>query len=210
MKLIYIADPMCSWCYGFGKELSALVGRHPDLPLEIVAGGLRPGGTEKLDDNGKQFRLAHWARVEAASGLPFNREGFLARQNFVYDTEPICRAFVAARILAPNADLLSVFRALQRGFYIDALDTTDGATLSLLAAQALGAVGHPMEASTFHQAWLSAAVVAATQADFARTRAFRVQSFPTLLLERNGRVTPVGGGYANVVELEKILQPLMQ
>lgn len=210
MKLIYIADPMCSWCYGFGKELSALVERHPDLPLEIVAGGLRPGGTEKLDDNGKQFRLTHWARVEAASGLPFNREGFLARQNFVYDTEPICRAFVAARTLAPNADLLSVFRALQRGFYIDALDTTDGHTLSLLAAQALGAVGHAVEASAFHQVWMSAEIIAATQADFAEAKFFRVQSFPALLLERNEGVALVSGGYANVAELDKALLHLMQ
>lgn len=210
MKLIYIADPMCSWCYGFGKELSALVEHYPELPLEIVAGGLRPGGTEKLDDSGKQFRLTHWARVEAASGLPFNREGFLARQDFVYDTEPICRAFVTARVLAPTADLLSVFRALQRGFYIDALDTTDGHALSLLAADALSAVGHPIEASTFHQALLSAEVIAATQADFARARAFGVQSFPTLLLERNDSVVPVSGGYANVAELEKSLRRIMQ
>ena len=27
MKLIYIADPMCSWCYGFGPELAKLLAR---------------------------------------------------------------------------------------------------------------------------------------------------------------------------------------
>jgi len=29
MKLIYAGDAMCSWCYGFGKEMSALAERHP-------------------------------------------------------------------------------------------------------------------------------------------------------------------------------------
>ena len=24
MKLVYVADPMCSWCYGFGKEMTEL------------------------------------------------------------------------------------------------------------------------------------------------------------------------------------------
>jgi putative protein-disulfide isomerase len=67
-----------------------------------VVGGLRAGATDVLDDAGKQFRLLHWARVEAASGLPFNREGLMVRENFVYDTEPICRAVVTARILAPR------------------------------------------------------------------------------------------------------------
>lgn len=208
MKLIYIADPMCSWCYGFGKEMSELAQRHPELAIDIVAGGLRPGGTEKLDDAGKRFRLSHWARVEEASGLPFNREGFLARQDFIYDTEPICRAFVAARRLAPEVDLLSVFRALQRGFYVDAVDTTDGHTLSLLAAKALTEAGHAIDAATFHQAWTSADTISATAADFARARGYGVNSFPALLLEKDGRLQALSGGYASVDELERNLKHL--
>jgi putative protein-disulfide isomerase len=116
---------------------------------------------------------------------------------------------VAARTLAPEADLLTVFRALQRGFYVDALDTTDGHTLSLLAAQALAKVGHMVDAATFYQAWASADIIAATQADFARARAIGVQSFPTLLLEQEGRLLLVSGGYANLDELDKTLQRLM-
>ena len=55
MKLIYIGDPMCSWCYGFGKELSALLERLPDLQLEIVVGGVRAGATGVLDEAGKRL-----------------------------------------------------------------------------------------------------------------------------------------------------------
>jgi putative protein-disulfide isomerase len=127
----------------------------------------------------------------------------------VYDTEPICRAFVAARTLAPEADLLSIFRALQRGFYVDALDTTDGHSLSLLAAQALGDAGHTVDAATFYQAWASAEVIAATQADFARARAVGVQSFPALLLEQEGHLLMLSGGYAHRDELDKTLRRLM-
>jgi protein-disulfide isomerase-like protein with CxxC motif len=28
MKLVYVDDPMCSWCYGFGRPLEA---PHTDL-----------------------------------------------------------------------------------------------------------------------------------------------------------------------------------
>lgn len=83
MELIYIGDPMCSWCYGFGKALDLLVTRFPTLDLRIVVGGLRASATDVLDDAGKQFRLQHWARVEQMSGLPFNRQGLLDRKNFV-------------------------------------------------------------------------------------------------------------------------------
>ncbi len=209
MKLIYVADPMCSWCYGFGKEVTELQRRNPQLALEIIAGGLRNGGTEMLDDAGKRFRLTHWARVEEASGLPFNRDGLMARQGFIYNTEPICRAFVAARTIAPQVDLLAVFRQLQRGFYVDALDTTDGATLSLMGAQALTDAGHPVDAAAFFKVWNSADVIGATQADFTLARRIGVQSFPALFLEREGRLTPLSGGYAGIDELQQSLQQLM-
>jgi len=141
MKLVLVADPMCSWCYGFGKEMTALQERHPEMTLEIVVGGLRAGGTEVLGDAGKRFRLEHWAKVEEHSGLPFNRQGLLDRKGFVYDTEPVCRAVAAARIMVPEADLLKVFRAFQHAFYVDALDTTDGTVLANVGASTLTAMG---------------------------------------------------------------------
>ncbi|RFB67476.1 MULTISPECIES: DsbA family protein [unclassified Herbaspirillum] len=210
MKLVYVGDPMCSWCYGFGKELTELTERHPDLPVEIVVGGLRAGATDVLDDAGKQFRLTHWARVEAASGLPFNREGLMARENFVYDTEPICRAVVAARILAPEADLLAIFRALQHGFYVEAVDTTDGRILSRLATDALALAGHAIDADMFYRVWSKENTIAAAHSDFRRARALGVQSFPTLFLEKDGELMNLSPGYVSVNELDANLRSILQ
>ncbi|CAG4921942.1 hypothetical protein R52603_05575 [Paraburkholderia saeva] len=130
MKLIFVGDPMCSWCYGFGKEMAAVVESMPGLEVQIVVGGMGAGSTQVLDDAGKRFRLKHRARVEEVSGAEFNRDALIARENFVYDTEPVCRAVVAARIVAPACDPLKVFRAMQRVFYVDGLDTIDGKVLS--------------------------------------------------------------------------------
>lgn len=209
MTLIFVGDPMCSWCYGFGKELAELMALHPDLPLDIVVGGVRAGATDVLDDAGKQFRLAHWARVEASSGLPFNRAAFTARRGFVYDTEPICRAVVAARRLAPDADLLAVFRALQVAFYVDGLDTTDGRILATVAAAALREQGIAADTDTVHAAWLSAETIAATQADFRRARVLGVRSFPALLLETADGVYEVSPGYAHAAALNQRLRTLL-
>lgn len=209
MKLVYVADPMCSWCYGFGKEMTALMQMHPELDLDIVVGGVRAGATDILDDAGKAFRLGHWERVQANSGLPFNREAFIARQNFVYDTEPVCRAVVAARTLAPEADLLSVFRALQNAFYVDGLDTTDGRVLSEVASAALSAVGHAVDADTFLATWQSAATITETHADFRKARAMGVRSFPALLLETGKGMVEVSPGYAHAPALSTRLRSLL-
>lgn len=206
MKLIFAGDPMCSWCYGFGKELTELMARHPQLPLQIIVGGVRAGATDLLDESGKQFRLAHWARVEQASGLPFNRDAFMARENFVYDTEPICRAVVAAHRLAPAADQLAVFRALQRAFYVDGLDTTDGDVLAQVGVKELALQGLVFPAAALRAEWDSQATIAATAAEFAQVRAMGIRSFPALLLEVDGKVVEISPGYAPADRLDGQLQ----
>ncbi len=209
MKLVLVADPMCSWCYGFGKEMTLLRENHPELPLEIVVGGLRAGGTEVLDDAGKRFRLDHWARVEELSGLPFNRQGLIDRKGFVYDTEPVCRAVVAARILVPEADLLGVFRAFQRAFYVDALDTTDGNVLAHVGASTLTEMGHPVTAEAFGAVWRAQSTIEATSSDFATARAVGATSFPSLYLQKDATLHKIGNGYAPVAAVERALDALL-
>jgi putative protein-disulfide isomerase len=209
MKLVFVGDPMCSWCYGFGKELAQLAAMHPALELDVVVGGLRAGGTEMLDDAAKQFRLQHWARVEAASGLPFNRDAFLARQGFIYDTEPVCRAVVAARRLVPRADLLAVFRAFQHAFYAEGRDTTDGKELAAIGAAELLRQGHDVSAAGFLYTWRDAATIAETHADFTRTRQLGISSFPALLLDTGDGVREVSPGYAHAAQLDRLLREAM-
>jgi len=210
MKLVFVGDPMCSWCYGFGKELSALTDMHPELALDIVVGGVRAGATDILDEEGKQFRLAHWGRVEASSGLPFNRAAFQARENFVYDTEPVCRAVVSARKVAPQADLLKVFRALQSAFYAEGRDTTDGRVLSEVAASSLQEQGHAVDADAVHAVWKAADTIAETNAEFRHARALGVRSFPALLLETPEGHEVVSSGYAHAADLERQLDMLLK
>ncbi len=209
MKLIFVGDPMCSWCYGFGKELSALAERRPELPVEILVGGLRAGATDVLDDSGKQFRLTHLARVEENSGLPFNRKALMARENFVYDTEPVCRAVVTARHLAPEADQLKIFRALQRAFYVDGLDTTNGSVLAEAAVAELAEQGHAIDAVTFHAVWSQSAMITAALAEFAHVRAMGVRGFPALLLDTGRRLVEISPGYAHVDQLERQLDAVL-
>ncbi|MDB5996481.1 MAG: hypothetical protein JWP42_3617 [Pseudomonas sp.] len=201
MNLIFVADPMCSWCYGFGKELTQLTGAFPELPLQIVVGGVRAGDTEVMSEDMRQFRLSHWARVEKLSGLVFNRKAFLALKDFVYDTEPVCRAFVTARKLAPTMNQLNLFRRLQDAFYVDGKDTTDGEVLASVAAEALTQAGFPTSLQTFLDTWNQAATVAETRADFVKARQWGVSSFPQLLLETNGQLHSVAPGYTAFADL---------
>lgn len=129
--LIYFADPMCSWCYGFSPVISRIrreFGRA--LPIRLVMGGLRPGTEAPMTDAAKAEVTGHWDHVGEASGQPFDK-AVLDRPGFVYDTDPAARAVVWIR--RQDAEkALTLLERLHSAFYAQNQDVTDP---NLLAAQ---------------------------------------------------------------------------
>ena len=104
---------------------------------------------------------------------------------------------VTARRLAPEADLLAVFRALQRTFYVDGLDTTSGQVLATVATAALAAQQHEADAAVFLGAWNSQPVIDETAGDFRTARLWGASSFPALALRVGQKLYQVAAGYAS-------------
>jgi len=206
-KLIYIADPMCSWCYGFGPELVTLLNGIPDTPVELVLGGLRAYNSETMDEKLRAMLLTHWEKVAEVSGLPFSMDA-LSHTGFIYDTEPACRAVVAARMLAPHA-ALNVFHAIQHGFYAEGLDTTKGEVLAKIGVAALSKSGVKVHVNDFLARWSSEEAISATNADFLQTQRWKVSGFPTLVLESGGELNLVSSGFARTETLVERLQALI-
>ena len=40
MKLLYVTDVFCPWCYGFIPVMRRLVREHPSLPIRVLGGNL--------------------------------------------------------------------------------------------------------------------------------------------------------------------------
>src|SRR3546814_9790859 len=102
-RLLYVMDPMCSWCWGCAPVAQALggEGQAAGVELHLVVGGLRTGSGSALEPTTRRYILEHWQAVTQATGQTFKLEGALP-DGFVYDTEPACRAVVTARGLAPE------------------------------------------------------------------------------------------------------------
>ena len=210
--LIYIADPMCSWCYGFGPELQGLLDTLPDARLDIVVGGLRAFNTETMDTEKRNMILGHWKHVEDASGLPFTRNG-MSQAGFIYDTEPACRTVVAARTLAddlPASAILDVFHAIQHAFYAEGKDVTDLHLLAEIAVEALNktAGGDSFDAASFHETLTAPMTMAETRQDFAQTQRWGINGFPTLLLAQDDSLHMIANGYTKTANLVAALNAL--
>jgi putative protein-disulfide isomerase len=173
-QLLYFADPMCSWCWGFAPVIEAVAARFgPSLPVRLILGGLRPGTTEPLIAAGKRSIREHWQHVQELAGQPFDF-GFFEREGFVYDTEPPCRAVVAARRLRPGA-ALGFLDHLHGAFYSRNQDITDATTLAGLAAD------FGFDPAEFEAVFAAAATREETRADFALGKRIGIGGFPALL-----------------------------
>ena len=191
---VYVADPMCSWCYGFGPELDALCERFPDVPLHLVLGGLRAYNTKVMDRALAQTLGHHWEEVQRQSGQPFSR-ALLERADFVYDTEPACRAVVTVReSAAPLA--LPMMRAVQRAFYAQARDVTRTEVLAdIYAGVCADALDSQFDPTAFSAALASGAMRDATRTDFDLVQEWGIRGFPTLLAVQGERLHIVAPGY---------------
>jgi putative protein-disulfide isomerase len=188
--LIYFADPMCSWCYGFSPvidEVRRAFGH--ELPVRVVMGGLRPGTETPMDEDRAAEVMGHWHKVAEATGLPFSDTAI--PPGFVYDTDPAARAVVVAREAGDEAAADYLTRA-QKAFYAEGRDVTSSQVLADLAAE----LGHDREG--FLARWASEEVKNETWRDYAISQRAGVTGFPTLVAgpDDRGAFGVVTRGYA--------------
>ena len=187
--IVYFADPMCSWCWGFVPVVDAIAARHPELPIRLILGGLRPFTQSVMDEAAKKTTREHWEHVAKASGQPFDYR-FFDRVGFVYDTEPAARAVVAARRLQPGRTFALNHRIAQ-AFYAENRDVTKAETLADLAAEG------GFDRDDFLLAFEDEATKAETLQDFALAQQAGVTGFPTLFAgpQDDGSFLPITVGY---------------
>ena len=197
-RLLYVMDPMCSWCWGFTPVLESLAEQAAaaGVGLGLVLGGLRRDGVA-IDAAARVRYLGYWQAVNASTGQLFNFNAGLP-EGLVYDTEPACRALVTARNLAPEL-VWPLAQLIQRAFYTEGVDVTRASVLVELAERA----GIPR--IEFAEAFDSAAQRAATAADFSWTQDLGIAGFPTLLAERDGQLALLTNGYQPLEALQPLL-----
>ena len=201
-KLYYFADPMCSWCYGFGPAVAAFAAQHADLPITPVMGGLRPYTAHALPTKQAQEIRTHWHHVEEASGLPFD-DALLMKPGFIYDTEPACRAVVVVRAMV-GADALAYLKSVQDAFYRDARDVTDADVLAAIAQEC------GLDHAQFAASLPTDAMREAVRADFALTQSVGIRGFPALCAARGNELFMIASGFTTAESLAQQFQQLSQ
>lgn len=193
--IIYIGDPLCSWCWGFAPEVEKLrsYARHKKINFTLTVGGLRPGGGQVWDDEFKNMIKHHWQQVNQRSGQKFNY-GLFDLPEFNYDTEPACRAVVAVKNLIAAHDLdenlvLDFFTAIQENFYVQNQISTNVEFYQTICRD------FGIDFAAFSQLFDSAEIKAQTAAEFNICRNWGVTGYPTILYFDGKQLYMLSSGY---------------
>ncbi|WP_199528369.1 DsbA family protein [Pseudoalteromonas sp. bablab_jr010] len=185
-KLIYVYDPMCSWCWGFREtwlKLQAAIGDK--LAIEYKVGGLAPDSDEPMRKEMQQFLQQTWQRIEQQLGTPFNHEFWHTAQPR-RSTYPACRAVLVARQQNKEQEM---HYAIQKAYYLDAQNPSDISTLASLAEQ----IG--LEKNAFLKEIESEKINSLLMDEINQARSLPIQGFPSLVLENKGLYAAVPVNY---------------
>ncbi len=194
-EVFYIADPMCSWCWGFAPVI-AKVGAElkPDIGLRLVLGGLAPDSELPMEESMLRYVKSAWRAVAERTGAEFNHD-FWERHHPRRSTWPACRA-----VLAAGDRALEMFSAIQRAYYTDARDPSDKQTLADLGA----------ELGFDRDLFLKAIDAPATHAQLAKEFELRDQlgamSYPSVGVERSGELQLIASGWNTESALRSIFK----
>ena len=169
-KLLYVVDPMCSWCWGFTEIRAQVSEEFPDLEWQLVMGGLAPDSDEPMDEATQSYVQEAWRAVAARTGAEFNHD-FWTECAPRRSTYPSCRAVIVAGESGKAEEMLA---AIQRAYYQEAQNPSDTETLSALAAD----IG--LDPAAFETALDSPETQTKLTEDFALRSAIGAYSFPSV------------------------------
>ena len=198
-ELIFVLDPMCSWCWGFAPVIEALLKTKSDrFQFSLVVGGLRTRGEMLWDERSKAYLKGHWKEVSQRTGQPFSYSLF-EKEQFEYDTYPACKAVVTVRELFGMQNAFEYLHRIQEAFYDKGQDITD---VDVLIEQ-LNDLG--LDSESFKTFYESQRAERLMEHDFAKARSMGANAFPTVvMIDEEGHMVSQKG-YRSLLEMKKIL-----
>ena len=187
MKLYYVHDPMCSWCWGFRPVWELIRQNLPDnLQVKNILGGLAPDSDVPMPIAMQKDIESYWRKIQKhIPGTEFNFD-FWKKCEPRRSTYPACRAVIAARKQSLNAEL-AMIKAIQNAYYLQAKNPSIEAVLVDLA------VSLRLDKEQFIADINSQEIQKELDQEISFSRQIGSQSFPSLIVKRDQeyRIVPL-------------------
>jgi putative protein-disulfide isomerase len=199
--LYHVHDPMCSWCWGFRRSWDALRAALPgSVQVVNVVGGLAPDSLEPMPREQREAIAGYWAQIAEQVGAEFNFD-FWTRCEPRRSTYPACRAVIAASWQDREEAMID---AIQRAYYLRAMNPSDNSTLVHLAREM------ELDSARFSADLDSEQTERELQKNFELRRRLNVYSFPSLVLETESGLYPVPHDYHSMASSLETIKTILE
>lgn len=205
MKLIYVMDPLCGWCYGNTVNTNKLYEKYKDvLEFEILPAGMWTGDNARKQSKAMaEYIKKHDLQVQQSTGTPFGETYFklIADENIILDSEVPSRAIVTVKNIWPMY-ALEFSIEVQRARYWFGKDLNVEETYLSICEEL------KLDKQQFLESFHSEPIKKGTLEAFELARQY-AGSYPTLLLEKNGEHHVLEQGYASFENIAKRIDQLI-
>lgn len=198
MRLLYVMDPMCGWCYGFEPELEEFLDKHPAAEVDWIMGGLAPDTDYPMDEKLKQTISSYWYEIEKKTQVTFNHDYW--KLNTPYrSTYPACCAVISAESLKAKSAHQMV-KAIQSAYYMEAKNPSLKETLIACASSI------DLDENQFSEVFNSEETEQRFQEHISLTYQLQVRAFPALFyINDRNHAYPLTLGYTQAASLKQRL-----
>lgn len=174
--LLYVHDPMCSWCWGHRPQWQKLQASLPNgVEVKNIVGGLAPDSDVIMPQEQQQAIESYWKQIHNLLGTEFNHD-FWRNNQPRRSTYPSCRAVIAARWQDREEEMI---HALQEAYYLRAKNPSD-VEVHLELASELG-----LDIAQFTTDLASDKLKAAFNEELQFARSLPISGFPSMVLVHN-------------------------
>jgi len=206
VKIIYVMDPICGWCYGHIENSMKMFDQFKDsVEFEILPGGMWSGENKRVQSvQMMNYFLKHDAAITERTGVKFGSAylEFIKKHDVVLDSEIPSRAILSFSKVAPELSMRATVE-IQKARYFYGKDLNKDETYAEIAKIL------KVDEKEFFSVFKSPDLIKFTQETFLKASKY-APSYPTLLAEKDDKVYLLEQGFAPYSELESKIATLLK
>lgn len=202
VKIIYVYDAICGWCFGFSPTMAKIKEHYQgNIEFEVVSGGLKLGEGAGAIDIVAPYIKTSYQQVEKTCGVKFGDafvNGTLKKGTMILNSLPPAIALSIMKERYPEKGL--VFASLlHKMYYVDGIEPENYNAYGIYAAT----LGYDKD--EFNKKMQDNTYIQKAYKDFEYAQQLGANSFPTVILENNGKRETLFQGYLTFDRAKKII-----
>jgi putative protein-disulfide isomerase len=198
-RIIYVYDPMCGWCFGFGKVMGDFHNEFKDsFEFDVVSGGMVVGDREGPIGDFADYILGAYKKVEEYSGMKYGQPYLDQLKTKTLWSSSVKPSIALETFKSFNTkDVVEFSHAIQLAYFVDGKDLRDEEVYKKLIKP------YGINEAEFIKKLNSEDMRKQTSDWFQTTANWGVTGYPMVILLRKGKYYAIAKGFNDLATLKQ-------